>query len=311
MANASGNNQALQQRVSQPPAQQGGTFQDIVTKAISSQFKAIKSVVPQHVTPERLARVCLTTISRTPKLAECALETIVGAVMNCAVLGLEPNLLGEAYIIPFWNGKTKRMEAQFQVGYKGAIKLVRNSGEVATITAHEVCANDFCEIRYGTDEALIHRPPADWGERGEAVAYYATYKLKDGGYGFYVMTKSQVIEHMNKYSKSKDRNGKVVGPWADPEEFHEMAKKTCILKMTKYMSISIEKQEGPAIMEALERDGGVVTTKDNSFGEAFLDAEYVINPPVEPVETPAEPDESKPGEPVKGNLFDDKEAPNE
>ncbi|WP_234407870.1 recombinase RecT [Anaerosinus massiliensis] len=44
--------------------------------------------------------------------------------MNCATMGLEPNLIGHAYIVPFCNGKTKRMEKQFQIGYKGIIELV-------------------------------------------------------------------------------------------------------------------------------------------------------------------------------------------
>ncbi len=55
---------------------------------------------------------------------ECTPERIIELIMNCATMGLEPNLIGHAYIVPFCNGKTKRMEKQFQIGYKGIIELV-------------------------------------------------------------------------------------------------------------------------------------------------------------------------------------------
>ena len=65
------------------------------------QFKAITSIAPKHVTPERLIRIGMNAASRNPKLMECSPESIVGAVVNCSVLGVEPNLLGHAYIVPF------------------------------------------------------------------------------------------------------------------------------------------------------------------------------------------------------------------
>lgn len=251
-------------------------FQDILTRELSKSFKAMQSIVPKHVTPERLARVSLNAVSRNPKLLECSPESIVGAIMNCASLGLEPNLIGHAYLVPFWNSSTKKMEAQFQIGYKGAIELFRRTGEVANITAHEVYENDLFEVTLGTDEKIVHKP-TPWGsERGKVVGYYSTYKLKDGSYGFCVMSKKEVEEHRDRFTKSK-KDGKVFGPWKD--HFDEMAKKTCILKMAKYMPISIEKQENQIIMEGLNRDGGVIHVKDDNlgFGEAFMDVQYTVS----------------------------------
>lgn len=46
--------------------------------------------------------------------------------------------LGQAYLIPFWNGKARRLECQFQLGYKGMIDLAYRSGRISSIQAHVV-----------------------------------------------------------------------------------------------------------------------------------------------------------------------------
>ncbi|WP_017415747.1 recombinase RecT [Clostridium tunisiense] len=125
-------------QVQQVAAQTDTSFQGVLTKQLQHQFKAIQSLVPKHVTPERLCRIGINAASRNPQLMNCTPETIVGAIVNCATLGLEPNLLGHAYIVPFYNNKTGKMEAQFQVGYKGALDLIRRTGAVSTLSAHEV-----------------------------------------------------------------------------------------------------------------------------------------------------------------------------
>jgi recombination protein RecT len=208
----------------------------------------------------------------------CDPATIVGAIVNCASLGLEPNLLGHAYIVPFWNNKTGKMEAQFQVGYKGALDLIRRTGQVSTISAHEVYEGDKFEYSYGLDEKLEHIP---CGEDDEAkiTHFYAAYKLKDGGKGFIVMTRAQMDKHRDKFTKSKNKQGSVFGPWAD--HYVSMALKTVILKLIKYMPISIEQNEAQTAMEGLDRDNTVMTVKQPDenigFGDAYIESDYVVN----------------------------------
>lgn len=254
------------------------SFQGVLTKQLGKQFKAIQSLVPKHVTPERLCRIGLNAVSRNPKLMECTPETIVGAVVNCASLGIEPNLLGHAYIVPFYNGTTKRMEAQMQIGYKGILDLIRRTGQVSTISAHEVYEGDQFEYAYGLEEKLVHIPQGETDE-SKITHFYACYKLKDGGTGFVVMSKAQMDAHMHKFTKSKNKTGDVFGPWKD--HYISMALKTVILRLAKYMPISIEQQETQQIMEGLQRDNTTMTVKEPDgnlgFGEAFIEANYVAN----------------------------------
>jgi len=264
-------------QVQQVGAQTDTSFQGILTKQLQHQFKAIQSLVPKHVTPERLCRIGLNAASRNPQLMNCTPETIVGAIVNCATLGLEPNLLGHAYIVPFYNNKTGKMEAQFQIGYKGALDLIRRTGAVSTLSAHEVYEGDRFEYSYGLEEKLIHIPSGE-DDEDRITHFYACYRLKDGGTGFVVMTRSQMEKHRDKFTKSKTKQGEVFGPWKD--HFVSMALKTVILKLIKYMPVSIEQQENQTIMEGLQRDNTTMIVKEpvvGNFGDAYIDRSYIVN----------------------------------
>lgn len=162
--------------------------------------------------------------------------TFIGAMMTAAQLGLEPNTpLGQAYLIPFWNGKSKRMECQFQLGYKGMIDLAYRSGQISSIQAHVVRENDKFEYSYGLEPTLSHVPAL--ADRGAPVSVYAVFKTKDGGFGFKVMSWEEVMQHGQRFSKSYGS-----GPWqTNPEE---MAKKTVLKAVLKYAPLSSEFVKG-------------------------------------------------------------------
>ena len=229
----------LQDKSVQQPAK-GRTINDLL-----EQMKpAIAQAIPQHMTPERLLRIATTSIRTNPKLKVCTPESLLGAIMQCAQLGLEPSILGHAYLIPYKNKKKEGNkeywvdECQFQIGYKGLIELARRTGQISSIMAQEVHENDEFHYEYGINEQLKH-VPSD-GDRGAVKYYYAYAKFKDGGYSFLVMSKQDVMMHRDKFAKSKNRQGEIYGPWVD--HFDEMAKKTVLKALMKYMPISVEFQ---------------------------------------------------------------------
>lgn len=226
-----------------PTSQSGlaGTLSNIATgaptkgKTINDLFEqmkpAIAQAIPKHLTPDRLLRIATTSIRTNPKLKVCSPESLLGAVMQCAQLGLEPSILGHAYLIPYKNKGVD--ECQFQIGYKGLIELARRTGQISSIMAQAVHQNDEFEYEYGINEKLRH-VPAD-GDRGPVVKYYSYAKFKDGGYSFMVMSRQDIVIHRDKFSKAKS-----FGPWVD--HFDEMAKKTVLKSLMKYMPISVEFQ---------------------------------------------------------------------
>ena len=160
----------------------------------------IQKVLPSVITPEQFLRLTLNALNSTPHLAECTMTSFYGAVMQCAQLGLKPNVNGEAYLIPLRNRKKGVYECQFITGYKGLMLLARRSGEIANIDAQTVYENDTFDISYGFDPVLVHKPYLK-GDRGKPFGFYATVLLKDGGKSAHFMTVADAEKYGRKYSK--------------------------------------------------------------------------------------------------------------
>lgn len=203
----------------------------------------IEMALPRHMNADRMLRIAMTSISTTPKLLDCTPRSLLGAVIQCAQLGLEPGILGHAYLIPFENRKAGTVEVQLIVGYKGLIQLARRSGEISTITAHEVRERDKFSYRYGLAPLLEHVPHDD--DRGEITHFYAVMRLKDGGAQFEVMTKAEVDAHRDRYSRAAKQ-----GPWVT--DYVEMGKKTTLRKVSKLGPASVELQRAIALDEHAE-----------------------------------------------------------
>jgi recombination protein RecT len=234
----------------------------------------IEKALPSHMNPDRMARIALTTIRTNPKLLEASIPSLLGAVMQAAQLGLEPGLIGHCYLVPFRNGKTGQTDVQFIIGYKGMIDLARRSGQIENIYAHAVYSNDEFDYELGLEPKLKHKPYME-GDRGEFIGAYAVAHFKDGGYQFEFMPKSE-IDKRRKRSKAANN-----GPWVT--DYEEMAKKTVIRHMWKYLPISIEIQQ-----QAMQDE---VVRKDITSEPEYIEMDHLA---IE--EQPTEPQEKEPEE---------------
>lgn len=216
--------------------------------------------MPRHMTADRLMRIALTEVRKVPALGKCNVQSFMGAIMQCAQLGIEPGAaLGHAYLLPFGNGKASDGLANCQliIGYRGMIDLARRSGQIVSLNARSVHANDTFHYSYGLDETLEHVPAP--GERGDLTHVYAVAKLKGGGIQFEVMSKADVLKVK---ASSKAGNN---GPWVS--HFDEMAKKTVIRRLFKYLPVSIEMTQAVVLDE--KADAGI--DQDNA---SALTGEY-------------------------------------
>lgn len=239
---------------------------------INAMSGEIAKALPQVMTPERFTRISLSAVSNTPKLGNCTPQSFLGAMMNAAQLGLEPNTpLGQAYLIPFENRKKGITECQFQIGYKGIIDLAYRSGEVKMIDAQTVYENDEFEYELGIDPVLKHKPART--NRGNPIYFYATFKLTNGGQGFQVMSIEDVQEHAKKYSKTYNN-----GPWQT--NFEEMAKKTVLKKLLKYAPLKTE------FVKQVTQDETIKTKLSDNMEDVpneYMDVEYEEHPNEDPV----------------------------
>lgn len=224
---------------------------DKVRTLLEKMAPQISRALPKHLTPDRMTRIALTELRKIPKLLQCSPESFCGAIMACSQLGLEPgSSLGQIYLIPY--GK----EVQVILGYKGMIELARRSGQIVSLAAHEVYQNDLFEFEYGLDEKLKHVP--NLSDRGSLVAVYAVAKFVGGGHQIEVMSKPDVDKVR---ARSKSGNA---GPWAS--DFSEMAKKTVLRKLFKYLPISIEKIQLATALDE-QADMGTQNYKEILSGE--------------------------------------------
>ena len=111
--------------------------------------------LPKHLKGDRFVRVALAAMTAQPKLFDCTPESVLLSLMQCASMGLEPSggVLGQAYLIPFKN------ICQVIPGYRGLVKLARNSGEVADVWAEVVYAKDRFDYELGLEPKLVHKLP--------------------------------------------------------------------------------------------------------------------------------------------------------
>lgn len=118
-----------------------------IAHLLQSKRGEIAKMLPKHLNAERLLKVAQIAATTTPALAKCDVASLVGAIGQCAQMGLEPNtVLGHAYLVPF---NTKRKDAQgverwvnsvqVIIGYKGLIDLARRSGQIVSITSTGFC----------------------------------------------------------------------------------------------------------------------------------------------------------------------------
>jgi recombination protein RecT len=237
-----------------------------IREAFEKNKGAIQMALPKHMDVGRMLRILNTACLTTPKLLDCDVRTLVRAGIQCAQLGLEPdNLLGQAYLIPFYNTKKGGYDVQVIAGYKGLLLLARRSGQVSDIVAHIVYDKEPFTLEYGTDEKVTHTPLPP-SKRGDAkVGVYSKAIFKDGTIKvtwlwaddvLRIRESSKTLYKMDYSSKpvkpviDKDGN-KVLNPeslWVKNED--DMWIKTAIRYQAKFLPLSPEYQKAAAIDEA-------------------------------------------------------------
>lgn len=253
----------------------------IVQQVLSDQFKKqLALAVPKHLSPDRMARIAATELRKTPALLNTTPASFLGAVMQSAQLGLEPgSALGQAYLVPYGN------QCTFILGYRGMIDLARRSGQVLSLNAYVVREGDDFSYQLGLHPDIHHIPSPEANRIKKPVTFvYAVANLQGGGYQFEVMSRAEV-----EAVKAKVKNKKT---WID--YFDEMAKKTVIRRLFKYLPVSIEAIQAVSL-DAKREAGEEINPEDvidfNNVTEAdftdITDAEVVQN---EADAAPAAPD---------------------
>lgn len=231
---------------------------------LSAKKNWLAQVLPKHVKADRFVKVALAAISKQPDLLECEPNSILLSVMQAGQLGLEPTgVLGSAYLVKY--GK----QCQLIIGYRGLIDLARRSGQILSIEAHVVYEKDKFACTLGLTPTLTHEPCWD-ADPGALRFVYAVARLRDGAVQFEVMSKAQV-DAIRRQSKAGSS-----GPWVT--HYDEMAKKTVIRRIAKYLPLTVEMQTAVAIDSAADTgelyvDPEVAEVAKGEIADAEIEAE--------------------------------------
>jgi recombination protein RecT len=223
-----------------PPAPQ----QPTIASELNRCRKLIEESLPAQLDYRRFARLSLTTLRKTPQLQQCTPTSFIGCLLTAASLGLEPDVLGECYLVPY------KKECQLILGYQGLAKLFWQSPQAAQLDSGYVCQNDEFSYSKGT-EPFLHHIPAE-GDRGPITHYWALVGLEGKRPWFDVFTPAQI-------DAIRGKSGSQV---PDPE--HWMERKTALKQVLKLAPKSVELARSMAVDEttqalpAINRETGEV-----------------------------------------------------
>ena len=210
---------------------------------LEGEATSIQNVIGDHVSAERLIKVAITAVLKNPALLECSQESMALALIEVGGLGLEPTgVLGQAYLVPYYNKNTQQKEVQLQVGYRGLAALVYRGGQVWDIDPQVVREGDEFSYSLGLDPVLVHIPA---NEDSPLLYAYAVARYNNGKTKFVVLDRKEIhkIRGASKASQS--------GPWVDWES--EMWKKSAVRRLCKQIPMTTE------LEHAIAKDDAVVT----------------------------------------------------
>lgn len=235
-------------------------------------------VLPSQIDAERFLRIIAKAVIESPKLMACTRLSLLASIHEAAQLGLEPGVMGSAYLVPY---KMRRQvgsvwqtvhEAKLIPGYRGLTELAYRSGEIRAIES------DVWRLRDGFDyertrqpNPIVHRPfipnptdPPEERDRGPIVGAYMLATLRSGHVVPEVMYADE-IEAIRKRSRAADD-----GPWVtDPSE---MARKTVIRRGSKHLPLSTDLRRALELESEAEQDAvaPVATTAQVNRATAML-----------------------------------------
>lgn len=214
--------------------------QDAIEAAVLKMQDKFAAALPSHIPSDRFVRVALSALADS--LVRKAAQTPVGrkSILEATLRAASDGLLldkREAALVVF--GET----VQYMPMVAGLMKKARNSGEISSLICQVVYTEDDFEINYVTDGPPIrHRP--ELVNRGTAFGVYAVARLKDGSWSQPEYMSFEEVIAIRQRSRAKN-----AGPWVT--DFNEMARKTVIRRLSKYLPSSADKD---GFSEVVTRD---------------------------------------------------------
>ncbi len=214
----------------------------------TSSFNPIKERFLQLKSEENFIKeisFAMQIVQGNSMLKRADADSVLECVINLAQTDLSLNpVLKLAYLIPF-NHKTGEkkggndvwiVKCRVEPSYQGLVKLVTDTGSAQSVYSHVVFEGDTFETSLGTSVEITHKPKY----KSKTVTHvYAVGVLAQGFKQVQVMTLEEIEKIRDEMSEShkafKDEKKTFVNHSIWDDHFEEMAKKTVIKRLVKYL----------------------------------------------------------------------------
>ncbi len=205
------------------------TVESLKIDLFKNQYKQLASYMGDEEKAQKFLGSVAYCFQSVPKLADCERNSLMQAFMKIAEFNLFPSTVsGDAYVLPY-KGK-----AQFQLGYKGIVKLLGRSGVVVT-NSGIIREKDEYDVQEWTNPHIKHKIPMEW-DRGKPIAVYVVVR-----YQWETIFKNMRSDEVLEFKKFSQSAGSDFSPWnpkADPELW--MWRKTCLKQLSKTLPLNEE-----------------------------------------------------------------------
>lgn len=238
-----------------------GTIKTGLTKKLTEN----KEALPAGFNQQRFILNCITVIQdmmkddkKKAQLEKINSETIPVCLAKAAYLGLD-FFNGECYAIPYGGNLS------FQTDYKGEIKLCKrySKKKIKDIFAKVVREGDEFSETIDSGRQNVYFKPIPFSDK-EMVGAFAVVLFEDGSMMYDTMSKNDIENVRNTYSKAKDSQA-----WRSSTG--EMYKKTVLRRLCKLIDLDFDNIEQAKAYE----DGGDAVFNQQSLpgtttGQALL-----------------------------------------
>lgn len=185
-----------------------------------------------HMLFEKLARSFAWEINLNEKLRSCSHISMLQAFYKCCEYGLDPaSSLGQAWMIPYAG------RIDFQIGYRGWLKLLFNNPMVANVYSYAVYEGDEFSYELGMNPNVKHIPAQGSQNKDTLIASYGIVKFANGESQIKVCWRDEIDESKNASRSSM----KADSPWN--KYFEAMAIVVPIRKMGKNLGLPLKVED--------------------------------------------------------------------
>lgn len=208
--------------------------------------RSLPPSLAKHITAERLANIALSTIGRTPAIANCTMESVIKCVIEVGQYGLAlgSGSMAQAFFVPY--GK----ECTTIISWPGFVELGRRGGEILDVSANCIYKGDKYIYQEGFEAQFIHEPNiAVQKVDADIIAAYCVTYYANGHKSVQVMPRSEIDKRRQASPTGKGGSG----PWA--QWYPEMAIKSVIKLAAKRWPKTEELSK--ALLDDEEKEGFV------------------------------------------------------